>query len=308
MKILIVGAGATGGYFGGRLALAGRDVTFLVRGSRAESLRQNGLQIISPFGDASLKPQLIEAGQIEQPFDLILLTVKAYALDSAINDIAPAVGSNTVILPMLNGMKHIETLSARFGRRAILGGLCKIAGTLDEQGRVVQLNRLHDLTYGELDGSSSTRIAQIDRVLQDAGFNARLSKTIGQDMWDKWIFLASLGAITCLMRGNVGQIVAAPGGVNFIRTLIAEIASVASATGHTPNSNFMAETTAALTQPDSLQTSSMYRDLSQGYMIEVEQIIGDLVAIAHKHGLVTPLLAIVYTNLSVYQNQHNAKR
>ncbi|NDL63900.1 2-dehydropantoate 2-reductase [Acerihabitans arboris] len=305
MRILVVGAGATGGYFGARLSLAGRNVTFLVRGKRADALRHNGLHLITPGGEISLQPQLITTGEIDQPYDVILLTVKAFGLESALSDITPAVGPDTIIMPILNGMKHLEILTTRFGKQAVIGGLCKIAATLDEQGRVVQLSHLHELTYGEPDGSITDRISRLDALFKDAGFTARLSTSIINEMWEKWLLLASLGAITCLMRGNIGQVAAAPGGELFARSVINEILAVVTSAGYRRREDYIADTTALLTQQDSAQTSSMFRDLNQGFQVEAEQVLGDLVALGQRAGLTTPLLCAAYTHLAVYQRSRD---
>jgi 2-dehydropantoate 2-reductase len=212
MRILIVGAGAVGGYFGARLAEAGRDVTFLVRASRAEQLLRDGLSIISAHGDVVLTPKLISAGEIDGRYDLILLSVKAYALEAAIDDFAPAVGPETMILPVLNGMRHIDLLIRRFGEGPVLGGVCVVATELDGKGRIVQLAEIQQLTYGERNGEVTPRLQSLDATLQGAGFDAQLSTDIIGAMWQKWVMLASLGAITCLMRGTIGEIVAVPGG------------------------------------------------------------------------------------------------
>jgi len=153
MRMLIVGAGSTGGYFGGRLAQAGRDVAFLVRPARAARLRAAGLEIISPHGGVTLHPEFVTAGGIAAPFDAVLLTVKAFSLDAAMDDLAPAVGSATMILPVLNGMRHMDLLAARFGKDAVIGCACKVATMLDNQGRIVQLSPLQELAYGELAGA-----------------------------------------------------------------------------------------------------------------------------------------------------------
>jgi 2-dehydropantoate 2-reductase len=303
MRILVVGAGATGGYFGGRLAEAGRDVTFLVRTGRAALLRANGLRILSPHGDVTLTPQLVTAGDIAGPFDAVLLTVKAFSLDAALDDLAPAVGPETMILPVLNGMKHVDILAARFGEKAVVGCVCKVATSLDDQGRIVQLTKLHDLAYGEMSGAPSSRTTQLDAVMQGAGFEARLSRTIEREMWEKWILLATLGGITCLMRGNVGEIVAAPGGVPFVLGFLEEIVSVVTAIGHPPGADFLTSAKAIMTEKGSPQTSSMYRDLQRGGPIEADQIIGDLLARARLVDVPTPLLAAAYTHLSIYQGR-----
>lgn len=303
MRMLVVGAGSTGGYFGGRLAKAGRDVTFLVRKNRAENLRENRLSVISPHGNFSIAPKLLLAEELDSAFDVVLLAVKAYSLDAALDDAAPAIGPGTMILPVLNGMRHMDVLAGRFGKEALLGGVCKIPATLDDEGRVVHLGNFHDLIYGELDGSVSPRVRALDGFMQGAGFDARLSEAVAREMWEKWIMLSSLGAITCLMRGNVGQIEAAPGGPEFVHRLFDEAVAVARAAGKAPDEAFLEQAKAMLTTKGSSLTSSMYRDLLQGGAIEADQIIGDLVARGRDAGLSVPLLAATYTNLCVYQQQ-----
>ncbi|MEA2539399.1 MAG: 2-dehydropantoate 2-reductase, partial [Acidobacteriaceae bacterium] len=153
MRILVIGAGAVGGYFGGRLADAGRDVTFLVRGRQSEAIRQHGLRILSPHGNATLYPKLISTDEIAGSYDLIILCVKAYSLAVAMEDFAAAVASNTIILHLLNGMRHIELLARRFGDDSVIGGVCLVSAEIDPEGRIVQLTDIHRLVYGERTGN-----------------------------------------------------------------------------------------------------------------------------------------------------------
>ncbi len=304
MRMLVVGAGSTGGYFGGRLAQAGRDVTFLVRPARAEHLRREGLQIVSPHGDVTLEPQLVTADGIGGPFDAVLLTVKGFALDAALDDLAPAVGPDTMILPVLNGMKHVDALVARFGAKAVVGCVCKVA-TMVDHGRIVQLSKLQEIAYGEMDGSVSARIKQLDAFMQSGGFDARPSTAIAREMWEKWALLAAMGGINCLMRGNIGEIEAAPGGVDFALAFLEEVVAVVNAVGQPPGEHFLAVARATLTAKGSSQTSSMYRDLQNGSPIEAEQIIGDLLVRGRQAGIATPLASAAYTNLAIYQARGN---
>jgi 2-dehydropantoate 2-reductase len=304
MNTLVVGAGATGGYFGGLLARAGRDVTFLVRPRRAAQLRDSGLTVLTVDGEWSLTPTLVTPAELTNAFDLILLSVKAYSLSDAMSDLAPAVGPHTMILPGLNGMAHLDTLARRFGEPATLGGVMVLATTLDDQGRIVQLNpALQELTYGDRQDPRSERIRNLDPVLQGAGFTARRSEHISQDMWEKWVMLAATGAMTCLMRGNVGEIVSAPGGYDLAERLIDECAQVAEASGFPIRGASRRAIHTLMTDPNSTFTSSMYRDLTSGRPIEVEQIIGDLVSRAVALHLTTPTLTLTYTNLAVYQRR-----
>lgn len=303
MRLLVVGAGSTGGYFGGRLAQAGRDVTFLVRPGRAAQLQKDGLQIVSPFGDVTLTPKLVTAGQIAGPYDAVILTVKAYSLEAALEDLAPAVGPQTMILPVLNGMRHVDSIKARFGAPALIGGLCRIPAQLDEAGRVVQMGKFHDLAYGEMDGSRTDRILALDAALRGAGFEARLTPGIEREMWEKWVLLAALGGICCLMRGTVGEVAAAPGGRDFAAAIVDEVVTAVRAVGRAPSEDFVASTRETLTKAGSSHTSSMYRDLQKGGAVEADQIVGDLLVRAKQAGIAMPLLSLAYTSLCVYQSR-----
>lgn len=300
MRILVVGAGATGGLFGGLLAHAGRDVTFLVRAARAAQLREHGLQIRSPRGDLTVAPQIAQTETIASPYDAILLGLKAYALESAIDDFAPAVGPQTLILPMLNGMRHLEVLAQRFGEEHVLGGVCIVASTLDGEGRIIQLNEAQQLIYGEQSGERTERVVALHEVLQGAGFSATLSDHIIHDMWEKWVFLASLAASTTLLGGSVGSIVAA-GGEPVIARIFDECASVASASGNPPRDAFLASMRPRLTEAGLPLTASMYRDMQAGSRVEADHILGDLLARARAFGLQTPVLEAAYVHLNVYQ-------
>ena len=306
MRFLVVGAGSTGGYFGGRLAQAGRDVTFMVRPNRADSLRQHGLEIVSPHGDAKLAPRMVTAGHIERHYDAVILAVKAYTLDEAMDDLAPAVGPETMILPVLNGMKHVKMLTDRFGDQALIGCACRISSVVDGQGRIVQMGPIHEIIYGEMDGSDSVRTTLLDQHMRGAGFDARLSQTITRDMWEKWVLLATAGAINCLMRGTLGEVQAAIGGAALIVRLLDEVTSVVRAVGVAPSEAFLLDTKANLLRPGSKLTTSMYRDLQRGAPIEAEQIVGDLVERAQRAGIDVPLLAAAFTHLCVYQSSRTA--
>ena len=304
MRILIVGAGATGGYFGARLAAAGRDVTFLVRPQRADQIRRDGLRVLSPHGDLALTPSVLVAGATAGLFDVVILAVKAFALERALDDFTPAVGAETMILPLLNGMRHIDMLVHRFGEAPVLGGVCAVATTLDRHGRIVQLvGGLQGLTYGERAGVRTERVSALDKELQGAGFDARLSTSILQDMWEKWAMLASAAAATCLMRGNIGEIEAVEGGADTALRCLAETSAVAAASGYPPRGGYVAGTQAILTAKGSKLSTSMYRDMQNGLPVEVEHILGDLVRRARALKVDAPLLEAAAAKLRIYQNR-----
>ncbi len=307
MRILVIGAGATGGYFGGRLLQAGRDVTFLVRPKRAELLAKNGLVIKSPAGDVTLKnPPTIVADKITAPFDVIILSCKAYDLEDAMASFAAAVGPDTAIIPFLNGMKHLDMLDAKFGIDRVMGGQCQVASMLDAEGVIHHLAPMQSMSFGERGTPKGDRAKRIEAALQGAMFEARASDVIMQEMYEKWVFLATLAGATSLMRAAAGHITGAPGGADFIRALRAEIASVAEAAGHAPRAEFLTRTEGLLFAPGSPLTASMLRDIRGNARIEADQIIGDLIHRAEtnkKGALNVPLLRIVYTHLKVYEAQ-----
>jgi 2-dehydropantoate 2-reductase len=278
MRILVVGAGAIGGYYGGRLLEAGRDVALLVRRRRAAELAASGLEIKSVRGDVALaNPPTVLAGELHEPYDLILLSCKAYDLDDAIAAFAPAVGPTTAIVPLLNGMCHLDVLDQRFGADRVLGGQCLIASTLDAQGTVIHLNDSDLLTFGERDAGRSDRVVAIAAAMAGAKFDSRASEDILQSMWEKWVFLATLAGGTCLMRASVGDIAQAPEGTAFVLALLAECAAVARANGHAPRAAFLDRSRATLSAAGSALTASMLRDIERDAAIEADHVVGDLI-------------------------------
>lgn len=304
MRILVVGAGAIGGYFGGRLLQAGQDVTFLVRPKRANELADTGLVIRSPHGDATLKsPPTVQADGVKLTFDVVLLSCKAFDLDGAIASLTPAVGPQTSIIPLLNGMRHLDVLDAAFGAERVLGGQCQIAATLNDRREVVQLAPMQSLSFGERSGALSERVTAIAAVMDQGRFGARASDTILQDMWEKWVFLATIAGATSAMRAAVGDIVAAPGGRDFILGVRDECSAVAAANGQAPRAEFLARTEGMLTAEGSKMTASMYRDILNRAPIEADQIIGDLIARADAAKAPVPKLRMIYTHLKAYEKQ-----
>lgn len=304
MRVLVVGAGAIGGYFGGRMLQAGRDVTFLVRPRRAAELASAGLAIRSPNGDVTLKnPPAVQADKLTEKFDVVLLSCKAFDLDDAIRSFAPAVGPQTSIIPLLNGMLHLNVLDEKFGSGRVLGGLCAIAATLNEAREVVQLTPMQSLSFGERDGTMSDRVRAIADVFAATETGAAASGHILQDMWEKWVFLASLAAATCLMRSSVGNILAVPGGKDFMLGVLDECSATADAEGYPPGGPFFQRTRGLLTAEGSPMTASMFRDLRAGLPVEADHVIGDLVARADAAKIPVPKLRIAYTHLKAYEKQ-----
>ena len=309
MRILVVGAGALGGYFGGRLKEAGRDVTFLVRPRRAEQLAKSGLTVRSPKGDIAISaPPTVLAEQLSTPFDLILLSCKAYDLQGAMDSFAPAVGANTAILPLLNGMKHLDLLgAARFGGNAVLGGQCIISATLDGEGRVLHLNDSHFVSFGEQNGAKSPRAVAIAEAFSGAKFDSQLSTAILHEMWEKWAFIAAAAGICCLMRGAFGDIAAA-GASQLASDMFTECCAIAAKNGFKPGETAVKRSVGMLTAAGSPIAASMLRDIERGAPIEADHIIGDLLARGSAQPVDYPLLQIAYAHLRTYEARRQREK
>ena len=302
MRVLVVGAGAIGGYFGGRLLQAGRDVTFLVRPRRADQIRKNGFAVrVAAGGADELDARAIVSEQIEGPYDLVLVCCKAYDLESAMDGFAPAVGPETTILPLLNGLRHLDLLSERFGASRLVGGQCVITATLDERGHAVLLGPTATLTFGELDGTLSRRTDAIVTTMQDAGFAVQVSNAVVLDMWEKWVLLATFAGMTCLMRGAIGDIVAA-GAAGLTEALLEECRRIAASQDQVIRPEVLQRIRTLLTQANSTIMASMLRDLERGARTEVDHVLGDLLHRQSELAVTSPsLLRIAYLHLKTYE-------
>lgn len=301
MKILVVGAGAVGGYFGGRLVQAGRDVDFLVRPARAALLREHGLNIRSVDGHTENIPvRPVTKDELTDDYDLVLLSVKSYGLEGAVEDLAPAVGPRTVVVPFLNGMRHLDVLVERFGPDRVYGGVCMVMTRLDEDGGIVEVGKLGELVYGPLSDSPVVGLDRVHTALEEAGYTARPTKDIRQEMWDKWVFLGSLGAVTCLMRAPIGRVNRAPGGSEFSAGMFAEAITVATAAGYPPSDRIRGFADKVISDTERDTSTSMYWDLTHDNPVEGDHIVGDLVARGRELGVPTPLFSLAHTHLSVY--------
>jgi 2-dehydropantoate 2-reductase len=307
MRILVLGAGAVGGYFGGRLAEAAADVTFLVRSARAALLNDRGLVIESPMGDLRLSVQVATADTLAGSFHIVLLTAKAYGLDQAIAAIRPAVGPETAILPVLNGLGHLDRLDASFGAEHVLGGVAYIAATLTVDGTIRHLNRVHGIAFGERSGKISDRVDAIRRAFAATPVNASASDTIMLDMWEKFVMISALAGMNCPMRGSVGDIMAAEDGESLMLELLAECQAVATASGYPPRPPHREQCRAMLTERGSNFSASMRRDLEAGLPTESDAILGDMLRRARALAIPAPLLRTAVCNLQVHEHRLGAR-
>lgn len=309
-RILVVGAGSTGGYFGARLAQAGRAVTFLARPARVAQLRERGLRLHTPDGDAHLEPDVVTPQEFatrasrgeEAPFAVVLVTVKAAGLPWAIDAVAPAIGPETLIVPLLNGLAHADAFAEAYGPQRVLAGAQRIVTSLDGDGDVVLHQRLHAITVGELTPAQpgiSDRVVAVRELLDVPGVTALATADGLGELWRKWYFIVASGVVGCLARGTIGAIVATPGGPELVEAVVAETAAVPVAAGIDVPAQDQAATRAFLTAPGSGFVSSLYRDVVAGRPGESEHIVGDFVRRAHGLGVPTPLCDLALLQMRV---------
>ena len=308
MKILILGAGGIGGYFGARLVEAGVDTTFLVRPRRKEQLARDGLVVQSPLGDAKVAVKTVLAEEVKPGYDFVLFTCKAYDLDSAMDAIAPAMAGAATVVPMLNGISHLERLDARFGRPHVMGGTCQINATLRKDGTVVHGDPLQKMIYGERDRVKSARALAFHETVSGSKIDATLSEDIQQELWEKIVFLSALAATTTLFRGNVREIMGAPGGPEVMERVLAANIAIARAEGHAPREIAIDRARKRLTDPEGLWSASMLRDLEGGGQVEADHIVGWMLAKARAHGVDDTILSLAYTHLKAYENRRAGAR
>jgi len=301
VKTLILGAGAIGGYIGGRLQQSGADVTFLVRPARREALAKNGLVIKSAKGDITQKVKTVLKGGEGGPYDIVLLTNKAYDMESAIEAIAPAISLNTTVVPLLNGMNHLDVLDAKFGAAHVAGGVARIGVALSPEGEVRHTSPFAAFSVGERGGKPARPVLiEFAAAIKKAGLDGGLHENIEQDLWDKWVFLCTLAALCCLMRGTSGDILAAEEGQAIVLETLEECRKVAAASGFEPSEQGLGFARQALSQKGSLFAASMLHDLEKGAMVEADHVVGDMIARGKKAGVATPNLRLAYAHLQVY--------
>jgi 2-dehydropantoate 2-reductase len=306
MKILVLGAGAIGGYFGGRLAEKGSDVTFLVRPKRKAQLDKDGLRIISPAGNLTMPVRTVTAEELKRGYDIILLTCKAYDLPSAMESIAPAVHDDCGIVPMLNGMAHLDQLEKRFDAMHVMGGTCSISVALDANGAIRHANQLQRIAFGERDKRETPRARALADEFAKTALDWELAPDVMQNMWEKVAFLSVLAATNCLFRANIGQIMNAPGGREAIERALAANMEIARREGHPLRPAAIEFANKTLVNPSSTLRGSMLHDLESGAPVEADHIVGWMLAKAREHGVDDTVLSLAYTSLKAYENRRQS--
>lgn len=306
MKVLVLGAGAIGGYFGGRLAAAGVDVTFLVRPGRRAQLERDGLVITSGLGDVRMPVRTIDAASLRDDYDLVFLTCKSYDLDSAMDAIAPAMTGRCAVMPMLNGLSHLDRLDERFGKRNVLGGLCAIAATLKKDGTIAHLGNMQRVVFGPREGES-VQAREFAKALALTKVEYEYSDNIEHDLWEKLVFLSAAALLTCLFRANVAEIMSAEGGPEAVDRAIRTNVEISAREGFPVRPAALEFTYKTLTTPSGL-TASMLRDIEAGGPVEADHIVGLMLGYARKHGLDDTMLSLAFTALKAYEARRAAGR
>ncbi len=309
MRYLVLGAGALGGYFGGMLLKGGADVTFLVRPKRAAQLQRDGLVVKSQDGELRVQARTLQQGQVDGAYDVVLLCCKAYDLDDAINAIAPAVGDQGVVLPVLNGVRHIEVLAKAFGAQRVLGGLTAINAALMPDGIIQQSQvRINITAIGELDGRISSRCTAIKTALEAGGIPVQVSENIIAGMWMKFFGFACSATVASLSRSRAGAIASSGAGASFVSAVIEECTRAVTAEGYPPPPETAGLIQGLFSQPNSTYGPSMLIDIEDGRPTEGEHTIGDLVGRATRRGVSTPLLGAALCNLQAYEINRSRSR
>lgn len=303
MHVVILGAGGVGGYLGARLISAGADVVFLVRENRAARLDAQGLLIESPLGEFAARVKVMTSVPRGLAADLVILACKAYRFETAIDEVAPLIGPETRVLPILNGVRHLDVLSERHAANTVAGGVVHGALNLRDDGVIDHLTPFLSVIAGAASGDSDPVVDNFVGALTRVHVDARVSRDIRRDMWDKFVFLTTLAGMTCLMRASIGAIVETGAGRDLILQLLEECLAVARAEGRQPAEASMAQYRALLTQRGSAFTSSMLRDIEGGRRTEAGHILGDMLMRAQTHGVSTPLLRVATAHLSAYERR-----
>jgi 2-dehydropantoate 2-reductase len=303
-RILVLGAGSIGGYYGGRLAEAGVDVTFLVREARQRKLERDGLRIESPYGNAQLRVKTALAGDAGRDHDFVILTCKAYDLSDAIDTISASVGGSTAVLPLLNGVAHMDILNDRFGKDRVLGGTAKIQANVSEDGTVRHLNDWRFLTFGEQHGVASKRLSVLSDLFSRAkGVVSEAVPDIMQRMWEKLVHLSTAATMTCLMRANVGEIVRTPDGSRLFLELLDDVSRISARSGYEPSAEFTKNYHQVFSDASSAYATSMLRDMERRGRTEVDHVIGFMLARARSLGLENKTLELAYTHIKSYEQR-----
>jgi 2-dehydropantoate 2-reductase len=298
MKFAIFGTGGVGGYFGGRLAQAGQDVTFIARGAHLAAIQASGLRVESISGDFTIHPaHATDSPQTVGVVDVVVLATKGFHLDAAIEQMSPLIGAETTILPLLNGMEHMDVLQERFGLR-LIGGLCRISVFIAEPGLIKHVGVPPYIAFGELDNSKSARVESLHKIFSALqGVSVEVPADITAAMWEKFIFISGTSGIGALTRQPVGEYRANPESRKMLHDAMSETAAVARARGANISPTFVDETIQRIDNLPPHMLASMQKDMMEGRPSELDEQTGAVIRMGKAVGVPTPTHEKIYAEL-----------
>lgn len=305
MKIAIFGSGGVGGYFGGRLALARQDVTFIARGAHLAAITESGLRVDSIGGDFMVNPaKATDSPQSIGRVDLVILTTKAWQLETAIKQMKPLIGEGTMILPLLNGMEHMDTLLATFGPEHVLGGFCRISVFVASPGFIRHVGVPPFIAFGELDNSRSARVDLLREIFASlSGITVDVPADIMTAFWEKFIFISGTSGVGAYTGQTIGEFRANPETRTMLSNAMNETADIARARGAAISKSFVVDT---MTRIDTIQpdvTASMQKDMMEGRPSELNEQTGAVIRMGRAVGVPTPTHEAIYAKLLPLENK-----
>jgi 2-dehydropantoate 2-reductase len=300
MRIVVMGTGGTGGYFGAKLARAGEDVTFVARGAHLEAIRSQGLRVKSAIdGEWVVQAPVVERLDGLPPADLVLFCVKSFDTDIAGEAIKPVVGPGTGVLPVQNGVDNEERLERILGPGHVMGGVAQVLATIEAPG-VVSHRFLGRIVFGEMDGLPSERARAFLQACERAGIQAEISANMLRALWEKYVFIAAHAGMTALTRSPAGVVRAVPETRAMYRLILGEMVALGNAAGAGLDAGLADTAMGMLDNLGAAFTSSLHHDLAEGKRLELEALHGHAVRLGERHGIPTPMLFAVYAALKPY--------
>ena len=308
MKIAIIGSGGVGGYFGARLAASGQDVTFVARGAHLEAMQKKGLKVLSALGDLHL-PDVKATGdtKIIGPVDIVMIAVKLWATEEAATAAKPLIGPNTVAVSFQNGVVAVDTLLPILGNEHVMGGVSNIAALIEEPGVIRHNGNMANLFFGELDGNPSARSQALQVACKIANVHAELVTDINKAIWEKYVRLVTLSAMTSLTRMPVGPIRSDPDTLALMQQVMEEVVAIGRAKGAKLDAGIVADQMSKVDTYPATMVASMCGDLRRGNRLELSWLSGMVAKFGKELGIPTPANQFVYAALKLYADGRPAE-
>ena len=304
MKVLILGVGGLGGFFGAHLQKTNCDVTFLVTDKTKKLVSETGIKILSDFGNFKINPILITKKSLKINYDVIIISCKAYHLDEAIADLKPT-QKNAIIIPLLNGQAHISKLEKAFKRENVFGGVAHVSSNTTSPGEIKHVGKIKRLTFGSRYEVNKNIANEFYQLCRKADFQTMLSDNIDHDIWEKWIFIATIAGSTTLFQTSIDNISKKPNGKIFIQNLWNECINISKENGYELRAEAKSLHEDLLFKSDVPFKASMLVDMEKKLMTEHEHIFFEFIKLGKKKKLNTSLLETCHLNMNIYEDNLN---